>query len=261
MPSSGTARIAGFSITEQPNQIRKLIGYLPDTPPLYNEMTVESYLRFVGRLKDVKREDLTDAVDRVVRLTDITSVKGVRLGELSHGYRQRVAISHALIHDPKVLILDEPINGLDPVQIVEMRDLIVSLKGRYTVILSSHILSEITKTCDRILIVDQGKLVAEGSEADLEKRISGQMKLICETLIINEALLSSLSNISQVIQVEHRKSPNETHLIHIQASGDIRAEVSQAIVSQGGGLLSLTGEKAGLEALFLKLVQTSQRVK
>ena len=177
MPSAGIASVAGFSVTERPDEIRKRIGYLPDTPPLYNEMTVEAYLKYVALLKDVPKRNLATRVGAVMEQTDITDFAKVRLSELSHGYRQRVGISQALVHSPKVLILDEPINGLDPIQIVEMRDLILSLKGDHTVILSSHILSEITRTCDRVLVIHEGNLVAQGGELDLKSSISEQFNL------------------------------------------------------------------------------------
>lgn len=162
MPSSGTVEIGGFDIEESPDEIRKIIGFLPDTPPLFPEMTVLSYLQYVAKLKDVSRSQIHNFVEDAIQKTNLAEVREVRLGELSHGFRQRVGIAGAIVHKPQLLVFDEPINGLDPVQIVEMRDLIKSLKGEHTVILSSHILSEITRTCDRILIIDQGRLVAEG---------------------------------------------------------------------------------------------------
>jgi len=165
MPSSGTAEVSGYSIEDSPDKVRSVIGYLPDTPPLYNEMTVRKYLSYVARLKDVKT-NIDQHVQSAMSQTNLDEVGDVVIGNLSHGFRQRVGIAQAIVHQPKVLILDEPINGLDPVQIVEMRDLIVSLKKKHTVILSSHILSEITKTCDRILIVDKGKLVAESTQLE-----------------------------------------------------------------------------------------------
>jgi len=165
MPSGGSAEVSGHSIEDNPDLVRSVIGYLPDTPPLYNEMTVRKYLSYVAQLKDVK-SDVDEHVRSAMSQTNLDEVADVVIGNLSHGFRQRVGIAQAIVHRPKVLILDEPINGLDPVQIVEMRDLIISLKKKHTVILSSHILSEITKTCDRILIVDKGKLVAESSQLE-----------------------------------------------------------------------------------------------
>ena len=180
LPSGGSATVSGFSVENEPDQVRRRIGYLPDRPPLYDDMKVVPYLRYVAKLKDVPSADIDARVDEVIGKTNIQEVAWVPLGELSHGFRQRVGIAQALVHQPKVVILDEPINGLDPIQIVEMRDLILSLRGRHTVILSSHILSEITKTCDRILILDRGKLVAEGHEAELEKKLAKNMKLRVE---------------------------------------------------------------------------------
>lgn len=260
LPSTGTARVAGFEVEQNPHAIRSLIGYLPDTPPLYDEMTVAAYLRFVGQLKNVDSSALSRRVAAVMDQTNLNDVASVRLSELSHGYRQRVGISQALVHDPKVLILDEPINGLDPVQIVEMRDLILSLRGKYTVILSSHILSEITRTCDRILVIDKGRLVAEGAESDLERRLSTSMRLTCE---IDPATTDKLTAINQAIRalpgvskLDEQRTGSGLKVV-IESTTDVRAAVARAVVNGGGGLLAMVREDAGLEGLFMKLVRTA----
>lgn len=258
LPSGGKARVAGFSVDEQPQEIRKLIGYLPDTPPLYEEMTVEGYLRYVARLKNVESGSVTRRVEEVMDKTNTGRVRASRLSELSHGYRQRVGIGQALVHDPRVLILDEPINGLDPIQIVEMRDLITSLKGRHTVVLSSHILSEITKTCDRILIMDHGRLVAEGSEAQLASQMAQNMKLACDVERVPSGLVEALRSIDGVEDIQRTAGVGTERLV-IAAGKDVRAKVAKAVVDAGAGLTGLARTEGGLEGLFMKLIKTDQR--
>ena len=258
MPSGGRAKVAGFSVEDSPDEIRRQIGYLPDTPPLYNEMTVWDYLTYVGRIKDVPEESLHRKVDRSIQKTNLGRVVDFRLGELSHGFRQRVSIAQALVHEPPVLILDEPINGLDPVQIVEMRDLILSLRGDHTVILSSHILSEITRTCDRILIIDQGRLVAEGNEDDLETRLVKGMRLVVEVEREGPELQSALKAVNGVTKVERARAGGSNRY-NVDCETDLRSAVAQAVVKSGCGLIGLGREEAGLEGLFMKLVKGSAR--
>ncbi len=258
LPSGGRATIDGYSVHDQPNEIRKIIGYLPDYPPLFNEMTVISYLKFVAKLKNVPSSEVRSKVDLAIDKTTLEHVTKVRLGELSHGFRQRVGIAQALVHEPKVLILDEPISGLDPIQIVEMRDLVVSLKGQHTVILSSHILSEITKTCDRILIIDEGKLVAEGQESDLEDKLAKNMTLLCDIERTNDGIMAKLRSIRGVTNVRMTKGPHGGPRLNVDTSIDVRAQVAATIVGGGIGLVGFAREEAGLEGLFMKLVKPSQ---
>jgi ABC-2 type transport system ATP-binding protein len=162
MPAtSGTVKIAGFDIFEQSYECRKRIGYLPENPPLYNDMTVLSYLRFVGRIRGVAKADLPEAVERVLRACGLTDVPRRVIGHLSKGYRQRVGLAQAIIHNPDVLVLDEPTIGLDPRQIIDIRSLIKELAQNRTVILSTHILPEVTQLCDKVVIINQGRIVVE----------------------------------------------------------------------------------------------------
>lgn len=259
LPSTGTVRVAGFSSEADPQEIRRRIGYLPDTPPLYDEMTVVAYLRYVAALKDVQQSNIDAYVQDAMSKTNLTDVSHMRMGELSHGFRQRVGIAQALVHKPKLLILDEPINGLDPVQIVEMRDLIVSLKGQHTVILSSHILSEITKTCDRILIIDRGRLVAEGSEDELAGRMTKAMRLACEIKGSGDKALGVVRGVAGVERAQLVSDGAPIAKLTIETGADVRAEISQALVGAGLGLLSLHKTEAGLEALFMQLVRAGGR--
>lgn len=258
LPSAGSASINGISVEDEPHQIRKMIGYLPDTPPLYNEMVVERYLGYVARLKDVPVSDVESHVADALKLASLDDVASTPVGSLSHGYRQRVGIAQALVHKPRVLILDEPINGLDPVQIVEMRDMILSLKQRHTVILSSHILSEITKTCDRILIVDKGKLVAEGDESMLG---TGQVQSIgltvtCEVRDAVADLEARLTSLTMVTQVSSRPGLAGIKQYDIEMSADGRAEIAKVIVESGSGLVGMSNSGRDLENLFMKFVRS-----
>jgi len=254
LPSGGTATIDGKSVEHDADDVRRLIGYLPDTPPLYDEMKVVPYLRYVARLKNVPEAQVDARVQDTLTKTNLQDVAWVPLGELSHGYRQRVGIAQAMVHNPKVLILDEPINGLDPVQIVEMRDLILSLRGKHTVILSSHILSEITKTCDRILIIDHGRLVAEGNEADLERTWARTMRVNIEVRGTSniEQLLTSLPGVKSV---KITGGSQMTTSLVVESDGDVRAAIAQKIVESGSSLLELSRDGDGLEAVFMKLVK------
>ncbi len=254
LPSHGEAMIGGRSVLTNADQVRRLIGYLPDTPPLYNEMTVLSYLNYVAELKEVSSSKLASAVAKAIEKTNLESVSDYRLDELSHGYRQRVGIAQAIVHDPKVLILDEPINGLDPIQIVEMRDLILSLKGFHTVILSSHILSEITKTCDRILVIDKGKLVAEGSERDLRGGAEQLFQVVVEVSSISDATQVAIRSLTGVKQLEVEASGSGAAKLMISCEQDLRSDIAKCLVSNGAELLSLNKQEAELESLFVKLI-------
>src|SRR5215470_14006585 len=166
-PTSGTANVAGFDVIEKPIEVKKRIGYLPETPPLYPEMEVIEYLNFVGRIKGVPKANLSKRIDEVMEKCAVTDVRAREIGKLSKGYRQRVGLAQAILHNPDVLILDEPTAGLDPHQIIETRDLIKGLAGNHTIILSTHILPEVEATCERVIIISKGRLVATDSVSNL----------------------------------------------------------------------------------------------
>lgn len=255
-PSSGLGSVCGYSIADQADEVRKVIGYLPDTPPLYNEMTIYDYLKFVSKIKNVPSDSIHKNIVSVAEKTAITDVMHFRLGELSHGYRQRVSISQALVHQPKILILDEPINGLDPVQIVEMRDLILSLKKHHTVLLSSHILSEVTRTCDRILVIDHGRLVAEGTEKELRGQVSSNLKIEIEWQDNAPAISDKLSKLSGVISCDF-EGLEDSQKATIDMAKDIRSDIAEVIFTNQGKLLSLSKMDVGLESVFLKIIENS----
>src|SRR5215475_10677347 len=179
-PTSGTAQVAGFDVLEQPLEVKKRIGYLPETPPIYPEMATAEYLKFVGKLKGLSGAELTKRIDYVCERCAIADVKEKLLGKLSKGYRQRVGLAQAIIHNPDVLILDEPTAGLDPKQINETRELIRSLAGDHTIILSTHILPEVEQTCERVIIINKGKLVATDTVHNLQARARGVESILLE---------------------------------------------------------------------------------
>ena len=256
MPSAGRALMAGIPIEDSSQRVREMIGYLPDRPPLYDEMRVVSYLRYVARLKNVKSIDVDARVGDVLTKTNLQDVAWEPLGELSHGFRQRVGIAQALVHNPPILILDEPINGLDPVQIVEMRDLIVSLKRTHTVILSSHILSEITKTCDRILIIDHGRLVAEGQELALQQSHVKSMRI---SIKIRGEFSEDTARMNGLRLLKKEVSPgSDTTDLKFECEGDLRGDLAAKIVRSGATLLEIKKDSDDLERLFMSLVKSTK---
>src|SRR5256884_1679373 len=214
LPTSGTATVAGLDVLEKPLEVKKRIGYLPETPPLYHEMITDEYLSFVGKLKGLSGAELSKRIDHVCERCAITDVKKKQLGKLSRGYRQRVGLAQAIIHNPEVLILDEPTAGLDPKQINETRDLIKGLAGDHTIILSTHILPEVEQTCEQVIIINKGKLVATDSVNNLQSRARGAESVLVEVAGRNGDLdaamvqqrLEKVAGVSRVAFKEKRQN-------------------------------------------------------
>jgi ABC-2 type transport system ATP-binding protein len=258
LPTSGTIRVRGLDVVEQPHEIRKLIGYLPDTPPLYGEMTVDEFLAHAGALRGLSGADLDKRRRRVLEQCSLTDVAGATIGTLSHGYRQRVGIAQAIIHGPALVILDEPIQGLDPVQIVEMRKLIGELRGEHTILLSTHILTEIERTCDRILMMHRGRIAAVGTEEELEARLRSAEKLELSVRGDEAALKAALAGVAgaselEVLTTELGATPGVLRATLRVQSADVAEAVSRAVVSANLGLLALHPVRTGLENVFLEL--------
>lgn len=263
LPSRGTVKVNGLDVTEHPHEVRKLVGFLPESPPLYLEMTVEDFLLFAGQLRGLTRDQARRRLREVLELTDLVEVREQVIGTLSHGYRQRVGIAQAVIHDPPVLILDEPIKGLDPVQIVEIREMIRGLRGKHTILLSSHILPEISQTCDRLLMIKAGEIVAHGTEEELTQSLTQGVRL--QVLIRGDAdkaraLVAGLEGVREcVAQVDGHPyraplpHPAGTVFLRVAANDDVRERVSKALVEGGFGLLQLTPAEQELEQAFVKL--------
>jgi ABC-2 type transport system ATP-binding protein len=259
-PSEGTATVAGFDILEQPLEVKKRIGYLPETPPLYPEMRVVEYLTFVGRLKGLTGSDLRNRVDYVCERCAVADVRSKLIGKLSRGYRQRVGLAQAIIHNPDVLILDEPTAGLDPKQINETRDLIKSLAGDHTIILSTHILPEVSQTCEQVIIINKGKVVATDSVNNLQNRARAGESVLLEIAGRNGNLDPAtvqrrLEQVAGVSRVVFKEDGQRRAIFEVEGKKDhsLRADLARAVVESGWDLNELRAAAMSLEEIFLQL--------
>ena len=255
LPTSGSVRVDGIEVTEDPYAIRRRIGFLPDVPPLYPEMTVGRFLSFAARLRQVPAREVAACVAEAEEKTALREAHAEVIGELSHGYRQRVGIAQAIVHKPALLILDEPAAGLDPAQIVEMRSLLRSLRGAHTVLISSHFLTEISQICDRLLVMHEGELVGQGSEAELAASM-GQGGRTIEAEVRGQPadIAARLSDLAGVTQTQSLVTAEATTVLTISANTDVRADVARLLVSSGCELLRLqTRASANLESIFMAM--------
>ncbi len=254
-PTGGSVRVAGFDVFENPIEVKKRIGYLPENPPVYGEMTVESYLRFVARLKGVASDQVSKQVEKSIEKTDLGSVRKRLIQNLSKGFRQRVGIAQALVSDPEVLILDEPTSGLDPRQVAEVRALIQELKGEHTIILSTHILPEVQTMCERIIIINRGLIVAEDSLEGLSNRMAGSSYVRIRVARPSAAFESVLKAIPGVSTVAAADSGYSVQVV----GGDSAVEqIAEATVQARVGLLEIRREVVDLEEIFLKLTTSEE---
>jgi ABC-2 type transport system ATP-binding protein len=264
MPATdGKAVVAGFDVFTNPIEAKQRTGYLPETPPLYPEMTVREYLTFVARIKVTKamtKAERTSRVDTAMKKTRVDDMADRHCAKLSKGYKQRVGLAQALIHDPEVLILDEPTAGLDPKQIIETRDLIRSLAGDHTIILSTHILPEVAQTCQRVVIINKGKVVAVDTPANLTHQLKGAASLYVQVDGDASAadILSGLPGIRHV-SVSDRHANIVGYEIESEDNRDVRRDVARAIVDRGWGLLELRPTRMSLEEIFLQLTTEEQK--
>jgi ABC-2 type transport system ATP-binding protein len=260
-PSSGSASVAGFDVLEQPLEVKRRIGYLPENPPLYPEMETGEYLRFVGKLKGISKSELEERVDYVCQRCFVADVKNKLLGKLSKGYRQRVGLAQAIIHNPEVLILDEPTAGLDPKQINETRDLIKSLAGDHTIILSTHILPEVEQICEQVIIINKGKVVATDSVRNLQARTRGDESLLLEVAGQPDALIvqQKLEGIPGVARVQTHESQGAGLVFEVQSEKGqlVRGDLARAVVAAGWDLNELRPSAKSLEEVFLQLTGTA----
>jgi ABC-2 type transport system ATP-binding protein len=257
MPAtSGSATVAGFDTFEQAHEVKKRIGYLPESPPLYTEMTVTEYLVFISKIKGIERRERTRALTRVLERCALTDVRHRLIGNLSRGYRQRVGLAQALIHDPEVLILDEPTTGLDPKQIIEMRQVIKGLAGQHTVILSTHILPEATAVCQRVIILHEGRIVAVDTPDQLSSQLRQSEKIRMTLKTPSPETADALKTVPGVVSVFQEPSPDgQTFIVECELDHDNRTELASQAVHRGWGLVELTSVKLSLEDVFLKLTQ------
>ena len=256
LPSSGTVAVDGVDVVDRPDEVRRRVGYLPDRPPLYDEMTVHEYLVFAARLRGISRGDAGKAVGDVEKATQLDKVARDPINSLSHGYRQRVGIAQALVHKPQLLLLDEPILGLDPVQIVEMRHLLRSLHGQFTIVLSSHILSEISETCDRILVIRDGQIVASGTEAELSERLLRGVRIevtFSGSLSKARTAIGNVEGVKGIEETAASEPGKDVHAVRVEAESDARPEIVKALVQAGMSVLALTRGERELESIFIRL--------
>ena len=252
-PTDGKAVVAGYDVFEQPIEAKRRTGYLPETPPLYPDMTVRDYLSFVARIKGVPRGERTARVNEMMEKTRVSDVADRHCGKLSKGYRQRVGLAQALMHNPDVLILDEPTAGLDPKQIIETRQLIKALAGDHTIILSTHILPEVSQTCQRVVIINRGKVVAVDTPDNLTSRLRGSETMYLQVDAAGADVASVLQRVSGVTRVAITDTKQQIvgYEIDSEAGRDVRRELAAAIVGRGWGLLEMRPMRLSLEEIFL----------
>lgn len=255
LPTAGTVVVDGVDALSNPHEIRKRIGFLPDTPPLYNEMTVGEYLSFAARVRGVERKRTAVAVDAAEAKTGLSHKHKELVGRLSHGYRQRVGVAQALVHNPALLILDEPTSGLDPLQIVEMRNLIKGLRGQHTLLISSHILAEISQTCDRLLVIQAGEIVRQGTEDQLASSMGTRVEVEVDLEGETSAVLAKLRALPQVLSVTVGPQQDSLVRLLVTTEGDHRPELVATIVSAGGRVMRVERGRARLERIFLELTK------
>jgi ABC-2 type transport system ATP-binding protein len=257
-PTEGTARVAGYDVFDTPIEVKKRVGYIPETPPLYPDMSVRTFLDFVAKIKGVASKDRRARVDEAMEKCRIGDVRDKLIGRLSKGYRQRVGLAQAIIHNPEVLILDEPTAGLDPKQIIETRELIKSLGGEHTIVLSTHILPEVSMTCGRVVIISKGRVVAEDTPENLTHRLRGAGTLRVEVKGDVGPVFDVLRTVPGVLNVRPKSdAPGATAFeVEAESGKDVRADLARAIVQTGFDLLTLQPVGMSLEEIFLHLTTT-----
>jgi ABC-2 type transport system ATP-binding protein len=257
MPTSGTVKIGGFDVVAQPDEVRARVGYLPDRPPLYEDMTVTEFLTFAARLRRLPSADVARRVEDVIETAELGGVRHQIIGTLSHGFKQRVGIAQAIVHRPEFVVLDEPISGLDPVQIVEMRKVVRNLRGAHTVIVSSHILTEISETCDRLLVIQDGRIRWQGSEKELSTQ-SGQAMSVEVTVRASTAarvaeLIEAVPGVKSVEFIAATEPGEGVVSARVSAETDVRERICRALVQGDAAVLALARGQ-GLESMVLQLL-------
>ena len=262
-PSEGSITFNDLNVRDHSMEIRKMIGYLPENAPLYEYMSIREYLDYICDLRDIHGQRRKDRMDAMIELCGLSRMMGKDIGELSKGYRQRVGIAQAMIHEPQVLILDEPTVGLDPNQIVEIRNLIRSVGKEKTVILSTHILSEVEATCDRVVIISSGEIVADGTPETLQDKLAGQSTLFLEVKGDAAAMADAYSTITGVEKIHSVAESGDTCArleISVRHGFDLREEIFRRTVEKGWAILEMRQHKTNLEEVFRQLTQSQGAV-
>ena len=250
--SEGAVVIDGLDIFENPIEVKQKIGYLPEIPPVYGDMKVGEYLEFVAALRGVPRSKVKDKAGKTIQQTQLGEVQERLIQNLSKGFRQRVGLAQALVTDPEILILDEPTVGLDPKQVAEIRELILELKGRHTVILSTHILPEVQASCERVIIINEGQIVAEDNLEGLSQRMSGQSRIIVK--VKRAQLLNSLKE--EVTSVQKVSRTKDSFLIDAAKDDNVVETIAQYVIQSGAGLMEIRSDDMSLEDIFIKLTSS-----
>ena len=258
-PTSGSARIAGFDVVDQSLEARRHIGYLPETVPLYTEMSVVDYLEFMGKIRGMDKQWRRRRIGEVIDICRLGDYRSSLIGKLSKGFRQRVGIAQAVLHEPEVLILDEPTIGIDPIQVVETRNLIKGFGGDHTVILSTHILPEVSMVCQRVIIIHEGQVVAIDRPENLSERLRGTERLEVDIRGPSAQVMSALRNIPGVQEVARTDRDGVgVYNIEIASGADLREQISNLVLQRGWGLLRLQPIQMSLEEIFLRLTEPDQ---
>ena len=257
-PTSGTARIAGFDVVSDSLAARRHIGYLPETVPLYTDMTVKGYLAFLGKIRGMSNKAIQRRIGDVTEICHLEEYYDSLIGKLSKGFRQRVGIAQAILHEPDVLVLDEPTIGIDPIQVVETRQLIKSLGGEHTLILSTHVLPEVSMICERVVIIHEGEIVAVDRPENMAERLEGTERVLMEVRGPTSAVTSALRDIPGVQDVTYTDQGDGKAAYHIitRRTEGMRAELARTVTEQGWGLLRLEAIAMSLEEIFLRLTTT-----
>lgn len=252
-PTSGEVKIAGFDVFEEPLEVKKRIGYLPETPPIYGDMVVRDFLSFVAQLKGIEKSQVKKYVDRAIEKTLLGEVSHRLIQNLSKGFRQRVGLAQAIVSDPEILILDEPTVGLDPRQVAEIRSLLNELRGSHTIILSTHILPEVQATCERVIIINKGRIVAEDTLSGLSNKLKGSSVVRIRVRRNATELANSLRSMNGVVSVD---VTGQNLSVHGNATEEMIEALSEAAVTKRAGLIELSQPEAGLEDIFIQLTST-----
>lgn len=259
-PTSGKATIDGYDIFSQSLDVRSITGYLPENPPLYMDMSVTDYLNFVCKIKKIDKARRSKVIDTVIEKIALGDVRKSLIGKLSKGFKQRVGLAQALLNSPKIVILDEPTVGLDPKQIIEIRELIKNLRGEHTVILSSHILPEIEQTCERVVIINEGMVVAEDTPENLTNRLKGGERIQLQVEGDQDKIKSALQSVPEIKSMDIKAEANGLNRIVVESEKDIRKQLAKLIVDNGLGLMELSADRFTLEDIFLSLTTKEEEV-
>jgi len=259
-PTSGSAKVGGYDIFEQSMEIKNITGYLPENPPIYTDLVVSDYLAFVAQIKGVEKQNMSKEIDTVIEKASIGDVKNRVIGKLSKGFKQRVGLAQSLLKNPEVVILDEPTVGLDPKQIIEIRELIKNLKGDHTVILSSHILPEVEQTCERVVIISDGEVVAEDTPSNLTSRMKGSDRVLLEVEGDEKTIQDVFKTFPEVTSVDTNINNSGSVNVAVEAKKDLRKDFANALIKKKLGLMEMHLDKVTLEDIFLHLTTKEEEV-